>query len=123
MAFGFNRRLRSLIFAFTAFLLPHTASAEVTHSILSFEDLDRWERDDHADALEVFRSTCQDIKEDDWQTLCGFAEGDPNPKEFFELFFRPVLIEDGNDPLFTGYFEPELSGSLNRTDRFQYPVY
>ncbi|MEM8691603.1 MAG: MltA domain-containing protein [Pseudomonadota bacterium] len=112
-----------MIFASTAFLLPHTVSAEVTHSILSFEDLDRWERDDHADALEVFRSTCQDIKEDDWQTLCGFAEGDPNPKEFFELFFRPVLIEDGNDPLFTGYFEPELSGSLTRTDRFQYPVY
>ena len=38
-------------------------------------------------------------------------------------FFRPVLVEDGKDALFTGYFEPELDGSKTRTDRFKYPIY
>ena len=48
----------------------------------------------------------------------------PTPHgSFFELFFRPVLIEDGEDALFTGYFEPELDGSRTRSDRFKYPLY
>jgi membrane-bound lytic murein transglycosylase A len=25
--------------------------------------------------------------------------------------------------LFTGYYEPELTGSFERTERFRYPVY
>ncbi len=42
---------------------------------------------------------------------------------FFELFFRPVLIEDGQAPLFTGYFEPELEGDRYPSARYRYPVY
>ena len=34
-----------------------------------------------------------------------------------------MLIEDGQDALFTGYFEPELDGSRTRTSRYRYPVY
>jgi membrane-bound lytic murein transglycosylase A len=44
-------------------------------------------------------------------------------RTFFELFFRPVLIEDGQPALFTGYFEPELDGSRYPTARFRYPLY
>ena len=44
-------------------------------------------------------------------------------KALFELFFRHVLIEDGNDALFTGYFEPELDGDLYPSARYRYPVY
>ena len=90
---------------------------------MDFDALDGWAEDDHAAALAVFRSTCRDMDDIDWRALCRFADKDPEPRQFFELFFRPVLIEDGQDALFTGYFEPELEGDLYRSERFAYPVY
>ncbi len=101
------------------------AGAETTHRVLEFSELDGWELDDHNAAFRVFLGTCQDFDDYDWSTLCAVAQSGevPNPKAFFELFFRPVLIEDGQAPLFTGYFEPELDGSRYPTARFKYPVY
>lgn len=103
----------------------NVAGAEVTRSILSFGDLDGWAEDDHGAALSVFLDTCGDLSDPDWQSLCAAAKSyEPDAaRSFFELFFRPVLIEDGNPPLFTGYFEPELNGSRTRTDTYKYPVY
>lgn len=96
---------------------------DVTYTVMDFDQLDGWENDDHASALETFLNTCRDMDEVDWTAVCRFAQTDPDPRQFFELFFRPVLIEDGQDALFTGYFEPELDGDLYRSDRFRYPVY
>ncbi|WP_299619206.1 murein transglycosylase A [uncultured Tateyamaria sp.] len=100
-----------------------SASADVRYTVMDYASLDGWDRDDHAAALTVFRNTCQDMNDPDWSSLCALASDDPDPKAFFELFFRPVLIEDGADALFTGYFEPELDGSLRRSSRYRYPVY
>jgi len=99
------------------------AQAETAYKILDFKDLDGWADDDHAAALSVFQDTCRDMKTPDWRTLCAAAEAQSNPRAFFELFFRPLLIEDGNDALFTGYFEPELDGSRVKTPRYKYPLY
>ncbi|MFD0859499.1 murein transglycosylase A [Roseovarius aquimarinus] len=103
-----------------------TASAfasDTRYDILTFSDLDGWETDDHAAALRVFNDTCPDMKDVDWRALCAVAQSDPGPREFFELFFRPVLISEGRPALFTGYFEPELNGSLRPTARYRYPLY
>lgn len=97
--------------------------AQTTIEILSFQDLDGWHKDDHAAALRVFQNTCPDMKGVDWQTLCGLAFHIKNPKAFFELFFRPVLQTDGTRALFTGYFEPEINGSLSPSARYRYPLY
>ncbi|UWS79608.1 murein transglycosylase A [Phaeobacter sp. G2] len=109
------------------------ADAETTYKMLDFSQLDGWEEDNHAAALKVFLETCPDLKDQDWQNLCALAQaqaqtlaqeqGKAGARSFFELFFRPVLIEDGTPGLFTGYFEPELEGSRYRTSRFRYPVY
>nr|WP_159975632.1 MltA domain-containing protein [Roseobacter cerasinus] len=99
------------------------AAAEATVTVLDFNDLDGWAEDDHQAAFDAFRATCPDMDDLDWQSLCGYATTDPDPRMFFELLFRPVLIEDGAPGLFTGYFEPELNGSRQRTDRFRYPLY
>lgn len=103
--------------------MSHAAGADVKYTVVDFADLDGWSEDDHTAALRVFRNTCQDMNDPDWSALCALATSNPEPRAFFELFFRPVLIEDGAEPLFTGYFEPELDGSLRRTDRFRYPLY
>lgn len=94
-----------------------------TYKILDFKDLDGWDQDDHAAALEVFQNTCVDLDDPDWASLCAVALNISSPKSFFELFFRPVLIEDGTQGLFTGYFEPELDGAISPSDRYRYPVY
>lgn len=96
---------------------------ETTHSILEFEDLQGWNADDHAQALGVFLNTCPDLRDPDWQSLCALAQQKPDAKPFFELFFRPVLVENGSRALFTGYFEPELSGALYPGGRYRYPLY
>ncbi|WP_322867392.1 murein transglycosylase A [Aquicoccus sp. G2-2] len=98
-------------------------AVELETHILDFKALDGWEKDDHAAALKVFRETCPDMKGPDWRTLCALAGDQKDAKAFFELFFRPVLIEDGAPGLFTGYFEPELDGDYYPSARFRYPVY
>ncbi len=114
--------LRSLLLGA---VMATSASAEATRSILTFDDLDGWAEDDHGAALSVFLNTCGDLDDPDWRALCGVARAyEPDAaRSFFELFFRPVLVEDGKDALFTGYFEPELDGSLTRSERFRYPIY
>ena len=103
-------------------MTPAKAS-DLKYTVMEFDQLDGWEKDDHAAALQVFLNTCKDMKDVDWRALCRFAADDPDPRQFFELLFRPVLIEDGNDALFTGYFEPELDGDRYRSTRYRYPVY
>jgi membrane-bound lytic murein transglycosylase A len=120
--------LRSLVLASAlagATMTAVGAEGETTYDILTFDQLDGWSKDDHGAALTAFKVTCGDLKDPDWRALCGVAKTQEpaNARAFFELFFRPVLIRDGNDPLFTGYFEPELDGSRTRTARFRYPVY
>jgi membrane-bound lytic murein transglycosylase A len=104
-------------------MLGSEAASETTIKILDFKDLDGWAEDDHAAALSTFQNTCMDFDAPDWQALCKAAGEISDARSFFELLFRPVLIEDGKDALFTGYFEPELDGSLVRTERYRYPLY
>ncbi|MBO9463842.1 MltA domain-containing protein [Tropicibacter sp. R15_0] len=102
---------------------PAVSDTEITHTILKFEDLNGWEQDDHGAALEVFQNTCRDLNDPDWTALCNVAAEAGDAKQFFELFFRPVMITNETDGLFTGYFEPELDGSPVRTERYRYPIY
>ncbi|MGH1464055.1 MAG: murein transglycosylase A [Cognatishimia sp.] len=104
-------------------LMGTSAASETTYKILSFSDLQGWERDNHNAALRVFQNTCLDLDAPDWRAICAAAPSFGNAKKFFELLFRPVLIEDGKDAMFTGYFEPELHGSRVPTARYRFPVY
>ncbi len=117
--------LRSLI-AVLALLVASPVQAglkdaEVT--ILRFDQLIGWADDDQQAALRVFLDTCRQFDDPDWAPICALAKTQTNGRMFFELFFRPVLIEDGKGALFTAYYEPELRGSRTRSARFRYPVY
>ncbi len=94
--------------------------------VLTFEELDGWEDDDHLAALSVFRQTCSAFDDPDWRPLCKLAADAGTTtdaaRNFFQLFFKPVIV--GSPPaLFTGYYEPELDGSPVRTAKFAYPIY
>lgn len=127
MAVGIYRRLSRVAIALawlgSVFQAGPAKAADVQYQVLGFDQLDGWEKDDHAIALGVFRNTCHDMQDPDWNALCRLADTGPEPRQFFELFFRPVLIKDGKDALFTGYFEPELDGDLYQSSRYRYPIY
>ncbi len=99
------------------------AMADITYTKRSFEDLIGWSDDDHQSALNVFLETCSDIERPEWKRICAMALERPNARDFFELFFQPVEIRDENPALFTGYFEPEIAGSRNRSERYRFPIY
>jgi membrane-bound lytic murein transglycosylase A len=117
--------LRAGVLAGAMLMTSEAVGAETTHQILGFDDLDGWAEDDHAAALSVFLNTCGDLGDPDWRSICAAARAQsPNAaKSFFELLFRPIMIHDGAAPMFTGYFEPELSGARFPSSRFRYPLY
>lgn len=110
-----------------AIALGHPATAgldEAEVTILTFDGLDGWAEDDHDVAMAVFIETCDLLRDPSWEPVCNLARDFDGPgRRFFELFFRPVLIEDGADAVFTAYFEPEIRGSTRRTARYSIPVY
>jgi len=114
-------RIGSAVFALT--LAGGTVMADPNYSLLSFSDLRGWAEDDHQAGLDVFLRTCGDIDAEDWRTICALARKGQEARRFFETFFVPVLIEDGRDMLFTGYYEPELRGARFRGGPYQYPLY
>ena len=101
----------------------------MTVKAVSFSELAGWETDDHAAAFAAFRKSCKKLrandltKSADWKDLCAITKYVSNPKAFFEIFFQPVLIEDGKSTLFTGYYEPEIVASRTRVGNFKYPLY
>lgn len=60
-----------------------------------------------------------------WQAVCAAAGQARDAKTFFETRFHAVEWRQGWRPagFFTGYFEPELAGSLTPADAYPVPLY
>ena len=90
-----------------------------------------WDRDDHSEALAVFRRTCASLqKRPTWRAACAAAQTARNEpaaaRAFFEREFVPYLVtatDRGKDGLLTGYFEPVLQGSPVSRGAYTVPVY
>lgn len=110
--------------------------------VLSFSDLAGWLDDDHLSAYQAFRHTCEKAIAKPPKTGLLGVEGAalaatcqtmlelPAPKTArdarmqFEAHFTPVLYNPAAQSGFlTGYFEPEVPGSLVRTERFSVPLF
>jgi len=74
----------------------------------SFSDLPGWSEDDLDAALTAFRFNPDD-------PLSDAASDAVSGRSFFETYFAPCAPIDGH---FTGYFEPEIDGSLSPTPDF-----
>lgn len=107
---------------------------------IDFSDIPAWTHDDHRAAFNAFRKSCPwviDIarRHDTPQRralarICKVAmavDAAPAPaqaREFFETHFTPYRVYPEDDRhLVTGYFEPEIPGSLEPTEEFSIPVY
>ena len=93
----------------------------------TFKKLPAWNNEEHGKALENFIYSCKSKKTQDlYSGLCQKANEVNDPKLFFEKEFRPFTITangEKKEGLLTGYYEPQLHGSREKTQRFKYPVY
>ena len=114
---------------------------------LTWNDLDGWKEDNHAESFKVFTNSCKPL------IAVARAAGDPRPvlpalaaicrramalntttqgnptseraKQFFEENFLPTRITKLGDVagFLTGYYEPVVEGSRFPTQIFKVPVY
>ena len=83
----------------------------------AFADLPGWQEDDLSGALSAFLRSCRK------GPVCEAAAKASSPRAFFESHFQPFAVNAGEEGLFTGYYEPLLQGSRERTERYRVPLY
>jgi membrane-bound lytic murein transglycosylase A len=116
------------------------AAADPDLEPVGYGQLQGWAQDDHGAALDAFRRSCREILDEaagfsravkfggslqEWRAACQGAMSAQDPRRFFETGFKPYRVVDRQRPegLFTGYFEPEVDGSLQRSEAFPVPIY
>lgn len=107
---------------------------------VGFEELPGWAGHDHGTALETFRRSASEILDkgsgfsrpvrfggsrESWLKPCRDSMAGQDARRFFESHFRPYRVQDHDHPegLFTGYFEPVVTGSLMPKPGFDVPLY
>lgn len=118
---------------------------QVQFAPVQLSEVAGWREHDPAGALAAFQRSCREIidtgrgfsrpvrfagKRRDWLGLCRHAlELEPDDaiaaRAFFETRFTAlqVTVAGNGRGLFTGYYEPEVAGSLTRTAEYSVPVY
>lgn len=121
-------------------------SDELVLRPVAFAGLSGWTSADAGPAFNAFAASCKRIatRNDgdgfggvaaygtvrDWRPACT-AAANAGPlsattlRQFFEIWFVPAQAANRSEPvgLFTGYYEPELSGSRKPKGRFQTPLH
>lgn len=113
---------------------------------VSFRDLPNWSNDNYAAIIPAMVRSCTRILKKnpqdrfgpleqagiyaDWQKPCeAFAfvatKDSRDVQEFFEEYFRPYQILEGENEfgLFTGYYEASLKGSKRKSEKYPHPLY
>lgn len=103
----------------------------LSHTVL-WEHLEGWEQDETQQAWSALLKNCTKVdKQLAWKDICHKAKIMPEinkntTKKFFQDNFTIQALKKtngGNKGVMTGYYEPLLQGSYQRTERFKYPVY
>lgn len=121
-------------------LPPALRNAQV--NTLSFDALNGWKNDDHAEAFQAFMTSCRAILNGTKAMrnarpiygglfeVCerGRAAGALDREQariFFEQNFNPVSLAQRGETqgFFTGYYETEVHGSRVKTDEYNVPIY
>lgn len=114
---------------------------------IGFSQIDGWHQDDVSAALGVFLRSCDAIDRQSpaknigggplqrsvsvWQNSCLHARNTPPgddiaARRFFEDWFEPYRVTNkagDSSGLITGYYEPQLRGSLVRKPPYTVPLY
>lgn len=89
-----------------------------------FRELPQWNKENYDDALNSFINNCKSKRTKKiYKDLCTQANNTDDAKEFLEENFIPYRISSEEEGLLTGYYEPELKGSLTQIKKYKYPVH
>ena len=102
-----------------------------------FHHLPGWAEDDHREAFSVFLKSAEalieqraelrpalNVPEEFRKFAAGVLKAKiVDPREFFETYFTPYkIIPKQGTGFLTGYYEPEIAGSLSQSADFPVPV-
>jgi membrane-bound lytic murein transglycosylase A len=102
---------------------------------VEYAQIEGWEKDDHAAAFAAFRKSCAKLttlagSDEKIKAVCDLTvmlKGKlpkDDARRFFEANFKPYLVKKpAEGAIVTGYFEPEVKGSLKPTEKFKVPIY
>jgi len=111
---------------------PQHESAKPGYAQSNWQAMPDWQQAELAPSLAALRSGCQVLsRRDGWQGICAEANqlaGSDNGTlhRFFEQRFTPWQLYNGDgsrEGLITGYYEPLLYGSYQRSARYRFPIY
>lgn len=97
-----------------------------------WEDLPGWADDNLAATWGAFLESCKALqRQSTWGLICnearGLRQGDnARLRAFFESRLQPWQVvnpDDSREGLITGYYEPVIKGSRNRSKTYAYPLY
>ena len=122
-----------------------TTPAPIKLSKTSFSALEGWNSDDFSQTISVFAKNCNKIMQNsktyladsavkiktaDYQKVCKkFSakniDSSAKMKKFLQDEFTPYIVSAGNNPIgkFTSYYEATIHASLEKSDRYKYPIY
>jgi membrane-bound lytic murein transglycosylase A len=112
--------------------LPDKSLAKSIHKRDQWSSLTGWNSDDLLPAWQAFLQSCRVLsKQSVWQENCKIAASLRHPnntmiRNFFETYFIPyqvVNVDNTEEGLITGYYEPLLKGSRTLSERYRFPVY
>jgi membrane-bound lytic murein transglycosylase A len=98
----------------------------------SFDVIPGWTEDAHGEAWGAFQRGCAVLQSQPaWQATCTAAGSvdaadSAAVRRFFEAQFTPYEVVNGDGSLegtVTGYYEPLIRGSRQRSPAYRYPVY
>lgn len=94
---------------------------------INLDEIQGFYEDDLNLAFEVFKKDCKRAKRFElFKSVCEKVDSYSNPSQFFSENFTAYELynSDGtNQGLITGYYEPMLNGSLQKSEKYKYPIY
>ncbi len=99
---------------------------------IRWSSLKGWADDRHGESWLSLERSCIKLGDlAEWQQLCQAVEQIDDPsheqaRNFYERWFTAHVVfgaGGAREGLITGYYEPLLRGSMERTERFRYPIF
>ncbi|MDO9235218.1 MAG: MltA domain-containing protein [Aquabacterium sp.] len=98
--------------------------------VSSFDALPGWQQDNMGDAWGAFKASCKALeRKANWKPLCAQVHAIKSPQDgraLLEREFTLLAVQNTDrtrDGDITGYYEPLLSGQMQRGGNFVVPVY
>ena len=111
---------------------PEKPGKKSIHKRAQWSALPGWVNDDLHPAWQAFLKSCTVLsKQSLWKETCATAASLQKPnnatlKNFFETAFIPyqvINMDNTEEGLITGYYEPLLKGSRKPSKRYRHPIY